>query len=138
MTTTPTFDTFFQEILSKFDGTLALIVSDLQGETLLKVTSPREPELGIINSQIASTFAMANEQGNKLLLGQTKHVILFYNKHVVCQLNCSPLAITLIADNKHDGGNVGILLNIMNKLEESNVLSCLVKAYNLTKEDGDF
>ncbi|XP_047108875.1 ragulator complex protein LAMTOR3 [Schistocerca piceifrons] len=104
---------YLQQVLSKVDGLLCILITDRDGVPVLKVSADSAPELAMRPSFL-STFSMATEQGGKLGLGKNKSLICMYSSYQVVQINKLPLVISFIATSLC---NTGHLLSLEHSIE---------------------
>jgi len=102
------------QILSRFDGLHAILITDRDGVTILKAASETAPELAL-RMNFLSTFGTATDQASKLGMGRNTRIISMYQNFQVIQLNKLPIVITLIANN--NSANTGYLLTLEDTLE---------------------
>lgn len=110
-----------------------IIISDRDGVPLLRLSKESKfPELGTKQSYLA-TFAVANEQASKMLLGKNKSIICMYKSSVVrsnliakwkfviilylkiVQMNKNPLLITFVGS---DNCNTGHIMSLEDELDK--------------------
>nr|CAD7205082.1 unnamed protein product [Timema douglasi] len=96
---------YLQQLLSKVDGLLCILITDRDGVPVLKATTDKAPELAM-RPNFLSTFAMATDQGGKLGLGKNKLVICSYSTYQVVQLNKLPLVVSFLGSITCNTGHI--------------------------------
>ncbi|XP_031562685.1 ragulator complex protein LAMTOR3-A-like [Actinia tenebrosa] len=104
---------YFEEILRRFEGVLAIIVTDRDGVPVVKVADARAPSSALRSSYLA-IFASATEQASKLGLSRNKNIICSFPSYQVVHFNYLPLVVSVIASST---ANTGVILSLESDFE---------------------
>ncbi|XP_020892478.2 ragulator complex protein LAMTOR3-A [Exaiptasia diaphana] len=99
---------YFDEILKRFEGILAIVVTDRDGVPVVKVADSRVPASALRSSFLA-IFANATEQASKLGLSKNKKIICSFPNYQVVHFNYLPLVVSIVASSS---ANTGIILSL--------------------------
>ncbi|RMX56232.1 hypothetical protein pdam_00011675, partial [Pocillopora damicornis] len=105
---------YFQDLLAKHEGILAILVTDRDGVPLIKVYDPKTPQ-NALRASFLSTFSTTAEQASKLGLSKNKSIVCFFASYQVVHFSFLPLVVSIIATNQ---ANTGLLLGFESEFTE--------------------
>ncbi|CAG9816313.1 unnamed protein product [Phaedon cochleariae] len=96
---------YLQDIMAQVNGLYCILITDIDGVPLVKVSSDKTPEHAT-RPNFISTFRLAIDQGSKLGLGKTNTLICCYSQYQVVQMNKLPLIVSFVASDSCTTGHI--------------------------------
>jgi len=106
---------YFEDLLARHEGILAILVTDRDGVPLVKVADPKVPQ-NALRASFLSTFSTTAEQASKLGLSKNKSIVCFFASYQVVHFSFLPLVVSIIATTQ---ANTGLLLGLEKEFEET-------------------
>ncbi|KAM7449913.1 Ragulator complex protein lamtor3 [Porites harrisoni] len=106
---------YFDGLVARHEGILAILVTDRDGVPLVKVSDPKVPQ-NALRASFLSTFSTTAEQASKLGLSKNKSIVCFFASYQVVHFSFPPLVVSIIATSQ---ANTGLLLGLESDFEQT-------------------
>ncbi|XP_068710641.1 ragulator complex protein LAMTOR3-A-like isoform X1 [Montipora capricornis] len=106
---------YFEDLMTRHEGLLAIMITDRDGVPLVKVSDPKVPQ-NALRASFLSTFSTTAEQASKLGLLKNKSIVCFFASYQVVHFSFLPLVVSIIATSQ---ANTGLLLGLEKEIEET-------------------